>query len=244
MKFNNLHLVAVIGFFAASFATNARMHLPDLELPQVTDSTRIAHSKEVLGGLYRTKGAKALKKLEHVSALHQYVFHKVYRSLPKSHRSQAFALTRTILESAAEHGFDPIFLVAVIEAESTFRPTIRGSAGEIGLMQIKPDTAAWIMGEKNADLKKMETRLFDVCQNVKIGARYLAKLRENFKNRGPLYVQAYNIGAAKLRSVSSRGEVPKAYYNRIIGKYLSIGVELDRDVQVRAQKTRAVASAY
>ena len=56
---------------------------------------------------------------------------------------------------------------AVISVESNYRPNTRGSAGEIGLMQIKPATAR-MMGYSGS-----ASGLFNPETNIKFGMKYL-----------------------------------------------------------------------
>ena len=49
-----------------------------------------------------------------------------------------------IATHAAENGIPVQLAEAVVRHESNFNPRVTGRAGEIGLMQIKPKTAAWI----------------------------------------------------------------------------------------------------
>ncbi len=46
-----------------------------------------------------------------------------------------------IAKYADEYDVPEEIALAVVQIESNFRPTVKGSAGEIGLMQIKPATA-------------------------------------------------------------------------------------------------------
>lgn len=153
-------------------------------------------------------------------AVERFVFEKVRGSLPEGWKKHAPGLSRTILQQARKHDFDPLFLMAVIQTESGFRPWIRGSAGEIGLMQIKPSTAAWISRKAGIAWHGPKT-LEDPSKNVQIGAAYLAMLRKQFKHRDDMtYVAAYNLGSAKLRSMLDQRIVPVEYTMRVSGHYV------------------------
>ncbi|WP_292312432.1 lytic transglycosylase domain-containing protein [Mesorhizobium sp.] len=69
---------------------------------------------------------------------------------------------------AASNGVPVSLAKAVIMIESSFRPDQVGSAGEIGLMQIKPSTAR-MMGYSGS-IKG----LYDPETNIKYGMKYLA----------------------------------------------------------------------
>ncbi|AZO67532.1 MULTISPECIES: lytic transglycosylase domain-containing protein [unclassified Mesorhizobium] len=78
----------------------------------------------------------------------------------------------TIIERHAASNGVPVSLAkAVIMIESSFQPNQVGSAGEIGLMQIKPSTAR-MMGYSGS-IKD----LYDPETNIKYGMKYLAMAR-------------------------------------------------------------------
>lgn len=45
---------------------------------------------------------------------------------------------------SAQYRVDPFLAVAVIKNESNFKPEAKSKAGALGLMQITPETGAWI----------------------------------------------------------------------------------------------------
>ncbi|MBZ9883942.1 transglycosylase SLT domain-containing protein [Mesorhizobium sp. CA10] len=73
-----------------------------------------------------------------------------------------------IARYAASYGVPVSLASAVIKIESNYRPNLVGSAGEIGLMQIKPATAR-MMGYTGS-----AKGLFDPDTNIKYGMKYLA----------------------------------------------------------------------
>ncbi|RWD58099.1 MULTISPECIES: transglycosylase SLT domain-containing protein [unclassified Mesorhizobium] len=73
-----------------------------------------------------------------------------------------------IARYAASYGVPVSLAKAVIKIESNYRPNMVGSAGEIGLMQIKPATAR-MMGYTGS-----AKGLFDPDTNIKYGMKYLA----------------------------------------------------------------------
>ena len=52
-----------------------------------------------------------------------------------------------VQEYAQEYQLDPYLVLAVIWAESSFRPEIHSRVGAMGLMQIMPSTGEWIAGK-------------------------------------------------------------------------------------------------
>jgi hypothetical protein len=74
-----------------------------------------------------------------------------------------------IVHEAAANGIPPALVDAVVRIESRYDPAAVGSVGEIGLMQVRPKTAA-LLGFQgtSADLAQPQT-------NLRYGVGYLAK---------------------------------------------------------------------
>ena len=101
---------------------------------------------------------------------------------------------------AKEYGVPVDLAHAVVKVESNFDPKARGSAGEIGLMQIKPATARMMgySGGKNG--------LFDPETNLKFGMKYLAEAHELSGGFTCGTILRYNAGhgAKRMNPVSRR----------------------------------------
>lgn len=187
-------------------------------LPHVSNGARIAHAKELLGKRYLRS---TVRDTEAEQALHEFIHQRVKSSLKGMWALKSWKLSRTIIEEANRHNLDPILLLAVIQHESRFKPEALGSHGEIGLMQIKPDTGEWIA--RKAGLPWWGPRtLRDMAMNVRIGAAYLANLRARFPARSERYLAAYNMGAASLRRALSREILPREYASKVMVQYLSL----------------------
>ena len=74
-----------------------------------------------------------------------------------------------IAEEAAANGVPPALVDAVVRIESRYDPTAVGSIGEIGLMQVRPKTAA-MLGFQGTAAELAEPRT-----NLRYGVGYLAK---------------------------------------------------------------------
>jgi soluble lytic murein transglycosylase len=101
-----------------------------------------------------------------------------------------------ILAAARRYGVDPALVKAVVWRESRFNPNVRGSRGEIGLMQIVPDAAAkdWADAEK---IKLPPEHLLNPVTNTLAGTWYLAKLLKRYNqtdNPLPYALADYNAG--------------------------------------------------
>ena len=89
---------------------------------------------------------------------------------------------------------------AVVRVESNFNPKARGSAGEIGLMQIKPATAR-MMGYRGS-----AKGLYDPETNIKFGMKYLAMAHDLSGGTTCGTILKYNAGhgAKRMNPVSKR----------------------------------------
>ena len=181
-------------------------------------STRIAHAKELLGGTYKKS---VVRHSEDIKDISDFVEELVVKFLPKKFVKQSRTIATAILRESEKHNFDPLFLVSIIQNESSFNPTMKGSAGEIGLMQIKPSTAKWI-AQKNGIKYKNDKELLKPAFNVKIGAIYMAMLREQFDSHGRLYMSAYNMGAKKVRRMIAKDKMPGEYVGAVMKRYIAM----------------------
>jgi Transglycosylase SLT domain len=87
--------------------------------------------------------------------------------------------------TAKAYGVPVALVLAVMHAESSFRPSAVSSAGAVGLMQIMPAT-----GRRYG----VARGLFEPAKNVDVGVRYLKDLLALFKGDTTLAVAAYNAG--------------------------------------------------
>jgi len=93
---------------------------------------------------------------------------------------------------------EPSLILAVIMAESSFRPMVESRAGAQGLMQLMPGTAEWmaqLMGM--ADFEAQDVWIPEV--NIAIGSFYLNWLVSYFDGNIDLALAAYNAGQGNVR---------------------------------------------
>ena len=108
------------------------------------------------------------------------------------------------------NGVDPRLVVAVIACESSFRPDTIGKKGEIGLGQLKPETAAGLGVDP-----------YDPVQNIDGCVRYLKQQLDRFGSL-ELALAAYNAGP---NAVSRAGGIPQ---NGITPRYVQKVLDLYR----------------
>lgn len=113
--------------------------------------------------------------------------------LPLKQKKLVRPLAQHILDMSHAYAFSPSLILAVIQAESTFRFDAKSNVGAMGLMQIRPGTAKYIAQKWNISRYRKAKDLKDPYINITIGVAYLAYLRERFEN--PMhYIAAYNLG--------------------------------------------------
>lgn len=121
---------------------------------------------------------------------------------------QATQIAASIYQYSAVYEIDPKLTAAIIMVESKFNPRARGSKGEIGLMQLRPQFHS----------KNNPKALYDPCFNIARGVKYLSALRDIFEDRyGPIkWTEFYNLGPNKR---------PKRFYysDRVKKEYLALG---------------------
>jgi soluble lytic murein transglycosylase len=101
----------------------------------------------------------------------------------------------------AEH-LPPGLLWAVMRQESGFDPDARSPARAVGLMQLLPETARPIADA--LALPRDDARLTSPSYAIRVGARYLRTLLDQFHGAIPLAVAAYNGGAESVERWLSR----------------------------------------
>ena len=98
-----------------------------------------------------------------------------------------------IKANAEACGLDPFFVAAVIYCESGYDKDAVSPVGAVGLMQIMPDTGAWI-AEKLEMEGYCDQQLHDPETNIKMGCWYLQYLTERFGGIRKHVLAAYNAG--------------------------------------------------
>jgi soluble lytic murein transglycosylase len=108
-------------------------------------------------------------------------------------RLYPLAYREEIRSAGAVYGVDPYLLAAVARTESSFNPDVTSSAGAVGLMQLMPATADWIVSQD--DWKgPAQPDLRQPADNAALGAYYLAFLLHKFEGNPAAALAAYNAG--------------------------------------------------
>lgn len=179
------------------------------------DLNRIRHAQELLPGIYKKVG---LKRFEGDFKIVDYIEKYIQKENPQL---DAKLLTETLLKVSHDYGYDPVFLLAVIQTETRFNPNLIGAAGELGLMQIKPSTAEWICKKRKVKWLGAE-HLKDPAYNVLVGAHYFHYLKTTLDSESHRYINAYNMGINNLQRLPASEQKKRTYYAKVISNYLDI----------------------
>lgn len=101
-----------------------------------------------------------------------------------------------IVAEAKSSDIDPKLVLAVAKVESGFNPAAVSPVGAVGIMQIMPNTAEWLVGKLNESYDG--DRLTDPQYNIHIGTEYLRFLLEYWNWDITKAVASYNAGQTKV----------------------------------------------
>ena len=87
---------------------------------------------------------------------------------------------------------DVCFILSIIREESRYNPWAVSGRGAVGLMQLMPDTAEWLIGKRVT--RKM---LLDPEFNISVGIIYLERLYQRYRDVS-FVLAAYNGGPSNL----------------------------------------------
>jgi soluble lytic murein transglycosylase len=146
-----------------------------------------------------------------------------------------------IVRESRENGLDPLLVVALIRAESSFDNYAQSKVGAMGLMQVMPQTGKWIASLRGKRLAR-KTHLFDSELNVEIGTAYLANLIRRFGALDAALV-AYNAGPSAARRIladrSSRPRFLGGYPRKVVREFQRLKARVDSSERAAASAAAA-----
>jgi soluble lytic murein transglycosylase len=224
--------IGLLGSLGAFLLNASAGLLPNsLSHARVDHPARVDHAKELFGKYYQDS---VVRRAEYVNGIEAFILARVTKGLPTKWKSQAKSITNIIVSEANHAGMDPIFVLSVITRESRLNPLALGRHGEIGLMQLKPDTAEWIARKMNLPWNGPDT-LRDPASNVQLGMAYLKHLRQRYDKHSRFYISAYNMGPARLNKLVNQDVMPFTYASGVMGIYSQLYTDLVRESLIRAQ---------
>ena len=137
--------------------------------------------------------------------------HWVRNSTSESGLERLEPLLRHFRQSGERYDIDPLMLAAQAYQESELEHDRRSPAGAVGIMQIKPSTAA----DRNVGIKDVSTPE----KNIEAGAKYMRFLMDRYFDDSEMdavqqwlfALAAYNAGPARVRQL--RGQAAKEGYD-------------------------------
>jgi soluble lytic murein transglycosylase-like protein len=128
-------------------------------------------------------------------------------------------LAGIIHDESQRRGYDPLFVVAMIQIESGCLRTARGpgDGDGVGLIQITPTTARAVARDADLPWHGVHT-LTRPAVNVRLSLEYLSQLEERF--RDPLVAMAaYNMGPNRVAQMSRQRARGAGYVRKILARY-------------------------
>jgi soluble lytic murein transglycosylase len=213
-----------------------------ISLTQQERDVRLAHAVELLGKYYPHS---AVRSGETVKKINKMIYVWTKERLPNHYKKKYQKVAQAIIDESLKYEFDPVFVMSVIQNESSFDPRRLGSLDEIGLMQLRPGTANWISRKFGLTYYGKRT-LYDPIQNIRIGTAYMHLLRQQFDSEAQLYLAAYNMGKHNVENALEKDIWPKDYASHVMHFYVDFyrqirEAHLERVARLRRQKRTMLA---
>ncbi len=133
--------------------------------------------------------------------------------------AEKIRLSEVILEESRNYNLDPLFVLALIETESTYYNWAKSRKGAVGLMQVRPGTGRHVADELNIRWEGERT-LYNPYLNVKLGLHYFATLLERYGDDRQKALAAYNSGPGYVTARLRLGRpLPRRYGSKVMSKY-------------------------
>ncbi len=104
-----------------------------------------------------------------------------------------------VKEETEVSGIEPAVILSLIKVESGFREKVVSRKGAVGLMQVMPETAQWIVKKKDL-FKDSEFDLYNYSDNIKIGMAYFKYLDNKYDGDLEKILAAYNAGTNRVKT--------------------------------------------
>lgn len=104
-----------------------------------------------------------------------------------------------IKRNAATYQIDPLLIAAIIRVESNYKPDAVSSKGAVGIMQLMPQTAEWILQQDDFGGVSVHDAGSEVGAGINLGAWYVKQLHRLFDGNTAAALAAYNAGPGKVR---------------------------------------------
>ncbi len=127
-------------------------------------------------------------------------------------------LADVIYDESKKFEYDPLFVMAIILTESSFKKDQTSGYGARGLMQVAPYVGEDVASRAGVNWSGKET-LQNSESNIKLGTLHLFEYILKFGDVKQA-LMAYNVGEAKFRDlVKTNQPLPEGYLNKVIDNY-------------------------
>jgi soluble lytic murein transglycosylase len=113
--------------------------------------------------------------------------------------------TDEIKRNASDYQLDPLLIAAIIRVESNYKLEAVSPKGAVGIMQIMPETAAWILEQDNFGTLSIKDAGREAQAGIKLGSWYVKELNRQFNGNLVASLAAYNAGPGKVRQWLENG---------------------------------------
>lgn len=100
--------------------------------------------------------------------------------------------------SAGNFNIDPFLIAAIIRVESNYKTDVKSKKGAVGVMQLMPDTAKWVVDQAKYSPDTLQL-LHRADVNIEVGAWYLRSLLDQFAGNQTAVIAAYNAGPGNVK---------------------------------------------
>ncbi len=116
-----------------------------------------------------------------------------------------FPFSGLIQAWSQQRQLNPLLVTALMRQESRFEPKIRSVAGAIGLMQVIPSTADWVLTQIGESTNDLEATLENPNESIKLGTWYLDYTHREYNDNSMFAVASYNAGPGAVADWITRG---------------------------------------
>jgi soluble lytic murein transglycosylase len=100
---------------------------------------------------------------------------------------------------ASRYQLDPLLIAAIIRVESNYKAEAVSPKGALGIMQVMPETAEWILSKEDFGSLTIQEISRKPEAGILVGSWYLREMLRQFDGRLAVSLAAYNAGPGKVR---------------------------------------------
>lgn len=104
-----------------------------------------------------------------------------------------------IRASASNYGVEPHLVAAIIRSETNYKTGKDSKKGALGLMQIMPNTATWVVQKAGFKEVTEDVLRHRADVSIEVGSWYLKSLHQQFDQNSIAAIAAYNAGPGNVR---------------------------------------------